>query len=94
MTVLFDTPVIESPPDDGTTLGTARESTAAQRRAFRLQATVRRGTAANLQSTWPTYPTIDDARLAANELLRNERVVRVTVVIDTQPPRFVEWINR
>ena len=61
---------------------------------YRLQATVRRGTGSSLPDTWSPYVAIEEAREAAREMLRDERVVRVTVVEDTLPPQFVEWVNR
>ena len=61
---------------------------------YRLQGNMRRGTASSLVGTWPSYLTIDEAREAAREMLRDDRVLRVTVVEDTLPPRFVEWVNR
>jgi hypothetical protein len=61
---------------------------------FRLQANMRRGTGSSLPGTWSSYASIDEARLAAGEMLRDDRVARVTVVTDTLPPGFVEWVNR
>lgn len=55
---------------------------------------MRRGTTSSMVGTWPSYLTIDDAREAAREMLRDDRVLRETVVADTLPPRFVEWVNR
>lgn len=63
-------------------------------KTFRLQANMRRGTGSSLPGTWSSYASIDQARLAAREMLRDDRVVRVTVVTDTVPPGFVEWVNR
>ena len=62
--------------------------------AFRLQVNVRRGNGSNLPGASSRYLALDDAREAARELLRDERVLRVTVVAETLPPRFVEWVNR
>ena len=61
---------------------------------FRLVTTVRRGTASNIPGTWLTYASIEDARAAAAELLRHERVLRVMIVRDTLPMTFVEWHER
>ena len=61
---------------------------------FRIQATMRRGTGSSLRGSWSNYGAIDDARQAAHEMLRDDRVARVTIVSDTVPPRFVEWVNR
>jgi hypothetical protein len=62
--------------------------------AFRLQANMRRGTGSAVRVTWQTYSTVQDARKAAREAFSDDRVVRMTVVTDTVPPRFVEWIGR
>lgn len=61
---------------------------------FQLVATVRRGTASNLPGTWSKYASIEDARAAATELLKQERVARVMIVLDTLPMTFVEWRER
>jgi hypothetical protein len=61
---------------------------------FRLVTTVRRGSASNLAGTWLSYPTLDDARAAATTLLREERVLRVMIVLDALPMTFVEWRDR
>jgi hypothetical protein len=55
---------------------------------------MRRGTASSLRGGWSSYGSIDEARVAAREMLSDDRVARVTVVTDTVPPRFVEWVNR
>ena len=55
---------------------------------------MRRGNGSNLPGAGSRYLALDDAREAARELLRDERVLGVTVVADTAPPRFVEWVNR
>jgi hypothetical protein len=70
------------------------ETTTSGDLAFRLQANMRRGTGSSLHGTWSRYASIDDARLVAREMLRDDRVTHVTVVTDTVPPRFVEWVNR
>lgn len=61
---------------------------------FRLQASVRRGNGSNVPATWSRYSSVDQAREAARTALHDERVVRMTVVTDTVPPEFVEWVNR
>ena len=61
---------------------------------FRLHANIRRGTGSSLHGTWSSFASVEDARQAAREMLRDDRVARVTVVTDTVPPRFVEWVNR
>jgi hypothetical protein len=74
--------------------GRRRIQTCRPSQAFRLQVHVRRGTGSNLPGAWSPYLTLDDARDAAREMLRSERVLRVTIVANTVPPRFVEWVNR
>jgi hypothetical protein len=61
---------------------------------FRLVATVKRGSASNLPGAWLPYATLEDARTAAAELLREDRVQRVMVVLDTLPMTCVEWRDR
>jgi hypothetical protein len=61
---------------------------------FRLVVTVRRGTASNLPGSWQRYGTIEEARAAGTQLLRNERVTRIAVTRDGFPPGFVEWVNQ
>ena len=70
------------------------ETTGNRHQGFRLQVNVRRGNGSNLPGAGSRYLTLDDARETARQLLRDERVVQVTVVADTMPPRFVEWVNR
>jgi hypothetical protein len=80
--------------DEQTTLERRLTATAEHRTAFRLQANMRRGTGSSVPSTRSEYPTLDEARHAAREALRDDRMLRVTVVTNTVPPRFVEWVNR
>jgi hypothetical protein len=61
---------------------------------FRLRAIMRQGTAASLPAVWERYPTIDAARSAVREMYSNDRVLRVLIVSDDVPPRFVEWVER
>jgi hypothetical protein len=61
---------------------------------YRLVTTVRRGSASNLPGAWLGYATIEDARLAAAALLREECVQRVMIVLDALPMTFVEWQSR
>lgn len=63
-------------------------------RAFRLHAIMRQGTAAGLPAVWEGYATIDAARAAVRGMYANDRVLRVMVVTDSVPPRFVEWVER
>jgi hypothetical protein len=66
-------------------------STTVMRKMFKLIATVRRGSASNLQGAYDRYPTVEEARSGATALLRHERVVRVMIVRNGIPPVFVEW---
>jgi hypothetical protein len=61
---------------------------------FRLVTTVRRGSASNLPGAWLPYATLEDARATAAALLREERVLRVMIVLDALPMTFVEWRER
>jgi hypothetical protein len=61
---------------------------------FHLITMVKRGSASSLPGTWPRYPTVDAARVAAAALLREERVQRVMIVQDEAPKGFVEWRDR
>jgi hypothetical protein len=58
---------------------------------FRLIATTRRGSAANIEAVWTHYATLDAARLASNALLKDERIVRIMIARNEMPPAFVEW---
>jgi hypothetical protein len=61
---------------------------------FRLVTTVKRGSASNLAGAWRPYATLEDARAVAAALLKEERVQRVMIVLDTLPMAFVEWADR
>jgi hypothetical protein len=66
----------------------------ATRALFRLRAIMRQGTAAGLPAVWERYATIDAARAAVRGMYSNDRVLRVLIVTDDVPPRFVEWVER
>jgi hypothetical protein len=61
---------------------------------YRLLATMVQGTAAVLPEAWQPYGTVEEARIGAREMLHNHRVLRVAIVEDRIPARFVEWIGR
>ena len=61
---------------------------------FRLRAIMRQGTAASLPAVWERYATIDDARAPVRAMYSDDRVLRVLIVTDEVPPRFVEWVER
>ena len=62
--------------------------------SFRLRAIMRQGTAASLPAVWERYATIDAAREPVRGMYSNDRVLRVMIVTDEVPPRFVEWVER
>jgi hypothetical protein len=61
---------------------------------LRLRAIMRQGTAASLPAVWERYATLDAARAAVRGMYSNDRVLRVHIVTDEVPPRFVEWVER
>ena len=61
---------------------------------FRLIATMRRGSSANIAVAWARYPTIAAARLGSAELLRDDRILRVMIAHNQTPTAFVEWVER
>ena len=59
---------------------------------FKLVTTVRGG-AVNAPAASAKYPSADEARAAAKQLMHeHQRVVRVMIV--EEPSRFVEWFDR
>ena len=65
-----------------------------KRQPFRVRAIMRQGTAASLPGTWERYLTIEDARAGTRPMYHNDRVLRVMIVTDSLPSRFVEWVER
>jgi hypothetical protein len=61
---------------------------------FKLITTMKQGTASGLPAAWARYPTVEAARLGADVLFKNDRVLRVMVVRNEIPPAFVEWRDR
>lgn len=61
---------------------------------FKLVVGVRRGSASGMAQAWARYPTIELARAAGSDLLKDERVLRVMVVRNIIPPAYVEWVER
>ena len=92
--MLYHALVVGTPPHDEGAPWASPHHAGDPDPGYRLQANMRRGTGSSLAGTWSPYVTIEEAREAAREMLRDDRVVRVTVVEDTLPPRFVEWVNR
>jgi hypothetical protein len=62
--------------------------------AYRLRPIMRQGTASSIPETWTRYTTLDEARRAVKQMYHDDRVLRVFVVTDEAPPRFVEWMER
>lgn len=61
---------------------------------FKLVATMRRGSASGMPQAWARYASVEAARAGADELLREERVLRVMIVRNEIPQAFVEWSER
>ena len=83
-----------TPPDRELVVERADPQHADTRTFFRLRAIMRQGTAASLPAVWERYATIDDARATVRGMYSNDRVLRVLIVTDEVPPRFVEWVER
>ena len=64
------------------------------RPAFRLRPIMRQGTASSIPETWERYTTLESARAAVKQMYHDDRVLRVLIVTDDVPPRFVEWVER
>jgi hypothetical protein len=62
--------------------------------ALRLRPIMRQGTASSIPETWRRFPTLAEARQAVKQMYHDDRVLRVFIVADTAPPRFVEWVER
>jgi hypothetical protein len=76
-------------------MSTETPPTTGQRQTeYRLRPIMRQATASSIPETWLRFPTAAEARLAARQMYHDDRVLRVFVVLDTQPPQFVEWIER
>jgi len=80
--------------DSALTVEPAESAPAVTRTPFRLRAIMRQGTAASLPAVWERYATIEAARAAIRGMYANDRVLRVLIVTDDVPPRFVEWVER
>ena len=61
---------------------------------FRLVPTMRRGSATALPQASAHYGSLEAARVAAAELLREDRILKVMVVRNLFAGGFVEWIER
>jgi hypothetical protein len=61
---------------------------------FRVRPVMRQGTASSIPETWTHFATLVDARQAVKPMYHDDRVLRVFIVTDEAPPRFVEWVER
>jgi hypothetical protein len=64
------------------------------RSAFRIRPVMRQGTASSVTETWERYDTLESARAAIKRAYHDDRVLRMFIVTDEVPPRFVEWVER
>jgi hypothetical protein len=62
--------------------------------AFRLRPVMRQGTASSIPEVWQRFATLDEARNSVKQMYHDDRVLRVFIVTDEAPPRFVEWVER
>ena len=69
-------------------------SLADTRPAFRLRPIMRQVTASGIPEIWERYGTLESARAAVKQAYRDDRVLRMLIVTDEVPPRFVEWVER
>lgn len=81
------TVVLDETPD------TARNARGS-RNLFRLRPIMRQGTASSVPETWERYGTLESARAAVKHAYHDDRVLRMFIVTDDVPPRFVEWVER
>jgi hypothetical protein len=61
---------------------------------YRLLAMMVQGTPSVLPEAWRSYRNVEEARIGAQEMLHNDRVLRVAIVKDRIPLQFVEWVVR
>ena len=59
---------------------------------LRLLIVMAQGLAGVLPDAWRSYARIEEARASALEALRNPQVLRVAILEDNNPLRFVEWV--
>jgi hypothetical protein len=81
------TTVVDETPDTARSL---RDSG----HVFRLRPIMRQGTPSSVPETWERYETLESARVAVKHAYHDDRVLRMFIVTDEVPPRFVEWIER
>ena len=58
---------------------------------FRILAVMSEGTPGAVPEAWHSYANLDEARTGARAALRDARVLRVAILEDRNPLRFVEW---
>ena len=61
---------------------------------YKLVATMRRGSATALPQASACYASLKDARLGAAELLKEDRILKVMIVLSEIPGGYVEWVDR
>jgi hypothetical protein len=84
------TTVLEQPAPAWSAIVAARQV----RQVFRLRPVMRQGTASSIPETWERYAAVDEVRKAAKQMYHDDRVLRVFIVTDDCPARFVEWVER
>ena len=80
--------------DEEITVHAPTARTLESRPAFRLRPIMRQGTASSIPETWTRFATLEQARQAVKPMYHDDRVLRVFIVTDEMPPRFVEWVER
>jgi hypothetical protein len=55
---------------------------------------MRQGTASSIPETWTRFATLEEAVGAVKTMYHDDRVLRVFIVTDEAPPRFVQWVER
>ena len=73
---------------------TTSNASAPAPRAFRTRPIMRQGTASSIPETWTRFQSLEDARQIVKQMYHDDRVLRVYIVTDDAPPRFVEWVER
>jgi len=73
---------------------TTKVAVPAARPAFRLRPIMRHGTASSIPATWTRFASLEEARQAVKPMYHDDRVLRVFIVEDDVPPRFIEWVER
>ncbi len=61
--------------------------------SLRRVAAMAQGAAGALPEAWRTYGNVDEARLAAREMMPDRRVLRLASVEGRPARQFIEWIR-